>query len=167
MFWRICAEMMLPIFDIPENWRWIDLLTVVTTIPDKSYQIQQNAILHEGLYPVVSQSKNNIEGYCNQADKLLQHNIPLLVFGDHSKTIKYVDFDFVVGADGTKILYPFINAKFLYYCIMSNINKLPTKSYGRHFGLLSHIPIALPSLEEQGRIVSKLEQILPFVQDLS
>ena len=154
-------------FDIPDNWKWTNLLNVATTVSDKSYQIQQNAILKGGLYPVVSQSQNYIEGYCNQKDKVLKHDTPFLVFGDHSKTIKHIDFDFVIGADGTKILYPFIASKFLYYCLMSNINKLPTKNYGRHFGLLSEIPIALPPLEEQNRIVAKLEQILPLISNLS
>ena len=116
---------------------------------------------------MVSQSQNLVEGYCNDKSKLLSHKKPFLVFGDHSKTLKYVDFDFVVGADGTKILESFIDTKFLYYHLLRNIYNLPTKSYGRHFSLLSDIAIALPPLEEQNRIVAKLEQILPLIADLS
>ena len=154
-------------FEIPDNWRWTRLSFISTNISDKQFQIKQSEILQDGIYPVVSQSQNLIEGYCNDKNKLLSHKKPFLVFGDHSKTLKYVDFDFVVGADDTKILESFVDAKFLYYHLLRNICNLPTKSYGRHFTLLSDIAIALPPLEEQNRIVAKLEQILPLIADLS
>ena len=57
-------------------------------IPTKQYQIQQKEIQSEGMYPVVSQSMNMIEGYYDDAAKLLKNSNVILIFGDHSKTFE-------------------------------------------------------------------------------
>ena len=81
-------------FDIPESWEWVRLETVTYCIGDKSNQIKQSEILQEGQYPVVSQSMNRIEGYSNEKNKILKvEPVSVIVFGDHSKTLKLIDFE--------------------------------------------------------------------------
>ena len=41
----------------------------------------------------------------NEED-LFKVDKPVVIFGDHTQVIKFVDFDFVLGADGVKILKP-------------------------------------------------------------
>ena len=41
----------------------------------------------------------------------------MIIFGDHTRRIKFIDFKFAVGADGTKLLHPFksLSPKFFFY----------------------------------------------------
>ena len=93
-------------FEIPKGWEWVRLGEISSQIPSKQYQIKQSDIIKEGRYPVVSQSINLIEGYSNVEDKLLMIDNPVVIFGDHTRHVKYIDFNFIVGADGIKIINP-------------------------------------------------------------
>ena len=85
------------------EWKEKKLGDVLKAIPTKLYQIKNTEILENGKYKVVDQGKNKIAGYSNNIDKLFK-NDEAIVFGDHTTILKYIDFDFIVGADGTKIL---------------------------------------------------------------
>lgn len=154
-------------FAIPEKWKWCSLMDVVEVISSKQYQIQTKDVLENGKYPVVSQSKDLLDGYCNDRNKLLEkNNIPIVVFGDHTKVVKFINFQFIVGADGTKLLHnkSNINIKYLYYVIKYNIIGIKNGGYSRHFKFLKVRPVPLPPLEEQRRIVERLDEILSVVE---
>ena len=87
---------------LPQGWCYCNYKDVFSDVPSKAYQILQSDIQNDGKYPVISQSVNYIEGYTN-TNNVFQHKIPCIIFGDHTRNVKYVDFDFVVGADGVKI----------------------------------------------------------------
>ena len=153
--------------NLPSNWKVCNLENISYILSDKNKQIKQSDILQKGKYPVISQSLNTIEGYCNDSNKVLKNPNIIIVFGDHSKTLKYINFDFVIGADGTKLIVPIkINEKFLYYVLQSNLINLPQKDYGRHFSLLKKYQIPIPPIEEQQRIVEQLDKLLPLCDDL-
>ncbi len=98
--------------------------------------LNSKEIKQSGVYPVISQSKEFIIGYSDNAGLLVKDNFPLIVFGDHSKTIKFIEEPFIIGADGVKILKPKsdYNEKFFYYFLHGVITD--TKDYGRHYSLL-------------------------------
>jgi type I restriction enzyme S subunit len=83
----------------------------------------------------------------------------VIVFGDHTRAFKFVDFPFVRGADGTQILKPRdgINALFFYYACQSI--DLPARGYNRHFTILKDKLIPIPSPEEQANIGVVLQQL--------
>jgi type I restriction enzyme S subunit len=89
------------------------------------------------------------------------------VFGDHTRTVKFVDFRFAQGADGLKILRakPSVIPKFLYY-LASNL-EIPSRGYNRHWPVLKRMRVHVPSLEEQLRIVPILDKFDALVNDLS
>lgn len=89
----------------------------------------------------------------------MEYKQPVIVFGDHTRVVKYIAFDFIVGADGVKILLPNINSKYFYYLILNASENIKNRGYGRHFGLLSKEEYLIPPLKEQHRIVSMLETI--------
>lgn len=146
-------------FEIPKNWTWVKLSEVTNSISTRPYQILQSEIRSKGTYPVVSQGKQLIEGYSENTSRVLYLQSPLLVFGDHTKNLKFIDFDFIVGADGTKILSPIlILPKYLFFALLYCINNLPTRNYGRHFRLLNLMYFPLPPLNEQKMIIKRLEK---------
>jgi type I restriction enzyme S subunit len=121
-------------------------------------KIQRKDFLNEGAHPVVSQEEGLINGYWNKKADLFRVSTPIVVFGDHTKVLKYVDFDFVLGADGVKILQPraFLIPKFFFYQLQAaNLDSL---GYARHYKLLKELQIAYPMHQEQQRIVGILDE---------
>ena len=137
----------------------IDRVLGTTKIPKKQF-------LAEGNYPIISQEKSYINGYWNKSEDLLKVDRPLVVFGDHTKKLKYIDFDFVLGADGVKVLLPIkpIDARFFYYQLQSIT--LDDLGYARHYRLLKQEIIVYPPLEEQKKIVELIDKILEPIQSL-
>ena len=81
----------------------------------------QAEYLREGKIPIVDQGKELIGGYTEDKSRLCKAELPVIVFGDHTKCLKFIDFPFALGADGVKVLRPKINAnpKYLYYVLKS------------------------------------------------
>lgn len=122
-------------------------------------KIQRKDFLEIGEYPIISQEQDFINGYWDNSNDLFKVKKPIVIFGDHTQVLKYVDFDFVLGADGVKILQPTnsIDPRFFYY-FLQNIN-LGSLGYARHYRLLKEIEVSYPkSLPEQQRIVSILDE---------
>jgi type I restriction enzyme, S subunit len=120
-------------------------------------KLKRQDYLEEGAYPVVSQEAELISGYWNDLSAVMGVEGPVVVFGDHTCCLKYVDFDFVVGADGTKVLQPLegVAAKYLYYGLRSQ--PIQQTGYARHFKLLREISLPNLSIQEQRRITEHLD----------
>jgi len=119
-------------------------------------KIQRKDFLEDGVFPVISQEADFINGYWDNAADVFKVTRPVVIFGDHTKVLKYVDF--VLGADGVKILPPckFLLPKFFFYQLQTaNLDSL---GYARHYKLLKELEIAYPPLAEQRRIVGILDE---------
>ena len=146
-------------FAIPSSWTWCYLESISDSIGGKTNQIQANEVKEKGETPVVSQGRKYIDGYTSFSSKVIT-DIPVILFGDHTKIVKYINFEFVVGADGTKLLKPIcVDNKFFYYLITYASFTIFDLGYSRHYSLLKKCPLPLPPLEEQKRIVAKLDEI--------
>jgi type I restriction enzyme, S subunit len=138
---------------------------VFSVIPSKKYQIKNLDICSTGTYPVVDQGLEVISGYSNESEKVFE-NIPVIVFGDHTTIVKYIDFSFIVGADGTKILKNNIGIlKYLYYCLI--FNNVEQEGYKRHFSILKNLYLQLPENEEQQKIVGFLGVVDEKIEGLA
>ena len=144
--------------NLPNGWLIVDFNSIFETISSKPYQIKQSQIKSHGIRPVVSQSMNHIEGYTNEANYLHLQS-PVLVFGDHTRIVKYIDFDFVVGADGVKIINPLFYQRYAYYMILYASINIEDKGYSRHFCQIAKFTYCLPPLKEQIRIVAQIEEL--------
>ncbi len=122
-------------------------------------KIQRKDFLESGIFPVISQEQDLINGYWNKKEDVFHVSKPVVVFGDHTQILKYVDFDFVLGADGVKLLQPkeFLHPRYFYY-FLKNVN-LRSLGYARHYRLLKEKNINYPeSISEQERIVKTLDE---------
>lgn len=125
---------------------------------DRNLQINSNSYLSNGIIPIVDQGNKNIAGYTNDKKYIINSkNDGYIIFGDHTRIIKFIDFDFAIGADGTKILYSsslILNKLLFYYLKNSKITNL---GYSRHFKLLKELIFIIPtSLDEQKAIADIL-----------
>jgi type I restriction enzyme S subunit len=154
-------------FEIPEGWEWVRLGEISSQISSKQYQIKQSEIVKTGLYPVVSQSQKIIEGYSNNEDKLIKLENPVIIFGDHTRCVKYIDFDFIIGADGVKVINPVgICSKYMYISLLYNALNIIDRGYSRHFQFLNRKLISLPPLKEQKRIAKKVDELFTIIKQL-
>lgn len=143
---------------IAYNGKW-DFVEIENTIEKVKYtaKIKKAKFLDKGKYPIIDQSEKFIAGYWNRKEDVFRVSNPIVIFGDHTKCFKYIDFDFVLGADGVKILKPTDEyvPKFFYF-ILSNL-KIKNLGYSRHYKELKRMKIPLPPLEIQEQIVAELD----------
>ena len=146
-------------FNAPISWQWVRLSSVTYPVGSKINQIQSKDILPTGLYPVVSQSQKLVDGYADEQGKVI-YDLPLVMFGDHTRVVKLIDFPFIIGADGTKFHKSIlIDTHYLYYWMKTMANSLRNRGYARHYSLLKSCPIPLPPIKEQHRIVARIKQL--------
>lgn len=129
------------------------------TLTDK--KIPQKEYLSKGVYPVFDQGQKYIGGYTDTEEKLVECELPVIVFGDHTRVIKFVNRPFVAGADGVKVLQPkrFYSPQLLEYFTLHIATYLTNHGYARHYQHLVKSTIPLPPINEQQRIVAKIEAL--------
>ncbi len=112
--------------------------------------------MQKGSIPVVDQGKELIGGYTENKDTLHESEPPCIVFGDHTRCVKFIDFNFAQGADGVKVLKPteLYTPEFSYRVLQAV--SLPDKGYSRHFKFLKDTSFPLPPPNEQKRIANKI-----------
>jgi len=133
---------------------------VLIRLNGKNYQIQTSQYGDIGKYPVIDQGKGAIIGYCDREDKRFRcPDDGLIVFGDHTCITKFVDFDFVVGADGTQLLQAKkgYSTKFLAYQLQHE--GIEPTGYNRHFKFLKERVFYVPAIEEQSAIAQVLSDM--------
>ncbi len=115
--------------------------------------------LQEGKYAIYDQSQEkDIAGFSNKEQGLCR-NYPAVLFGDHSRVVKYINEPFFIGADGVKIIRPKednLIPEFLYYDL--KYHTIPNTGYNRHFKYIKMISLTKSSLEEQRRFLSIAQQ---------
>jgi type I restriction enzyme S subunit len=151
--------------ELPKGWEVIVLGKACDKISLNGIKIKQKDYLQKGIFPVVDQGQEIIGGYFNDEKLLVPSEPPYIIFGDHTKVKKFINFKFVAGADGVKVLKPhsIYDPKFFYYLI--HTVKIPDKGYARHFQFLEKKEIPLPPLSEQQEIVAKIEELFSQLEN--
>ncbi|WP_336012536.1 restriction endonuclease subunit S [Fusobacterium polymorphum] len=146
---------------IPDNWVWTKYDVLFSDISKSEKKIEEKNYLENGEIAIVSQGKDKIVGYSDILKvEPYKEELPLIIFGDHTLNVKYIDFPFYIGADGVKVLKTtsIIISKFLFY-LLNNLKTftLINTGYRRHYPILKKLFFPLPPLNEQKRIVEKLD----------
>lgn len=132
---------------------------VLKDVTRKGTKIQTDEYLTEGKFPIIDQGNNDIAGYRDDETGLFT-DVPAIVFGDHTRIVKYITEPFFLGADGVKVLVPIdrtMNCKYLYYQLLSA--KIPDTGYNRHFKWVKELEFQLPSRNEQDDVVKRLDKL--------
>jgi type I restriction enzyme S subunit len=142
---------------LPQGWQEKTFGDVVLPVSVNEKKLPRGDYLESGKYPVVDQGQRFIGGYSNDERRVISEDLPLLVFGDHTRAFKYLDQPFIPGADGVKVLKPNgVNAKWLYQ--IAHALDFPDKGYARHFQHLKSARLLVPPPDEQVSIVAELEK---------
>jgi len=141
---------------VQSNWPMVKLGEVIRTItPPK--KIQKAEFGKAGMYPIIDQSQDEIAGWTDDSTATVNVAKAVVIFGDHTCSVKYTERPFVQGADGIKILETsdLLRPRFLFYWLKTF--PIQSDGYKRHFSKLVETVIPLPPLAEQEQIVAELD----------
>ena len=131
---------------VPEGWEKKKVGEVIAKVP-RSKQIPTKDYQNEGAIPIIDQSRDYIAGYTDDIESRVESNEPYIVFGDHTRILKYVPFPFAKGADGTQLIMS-NNLDLMPQCLLftSLVSvDLSNYSYARHFKYLKEEEILVPT----------------------
>lgn len=155
----IVPQLRFPEFANDGDWEEAKVGDVIKTItPPK--KLNSSEYKKNGKYPIIDQSQSYICGYSDDEDALMNHNNEdLIVFGDHTCVLKFVNFPFIQGADGIKIIKSKDSNKliesFLFQSLLNN--SVASREYKRHFSELKEKKFCFShSIVEQQKIASCL-----------
>jgi type I restriction enzyme, S subunit len=145
---------------LPEAWI---VVPFVRSIDDKRVpiiKVQQAKYKNAGQFPIIDQGQKLIAGYWDDEGDVYRGRLPVIVFGDHTRAFKFVDFPFVAGADGTHVLAPCADRfdPYFLYLALSSLD-IPSRGYNRHFRFLKERSVVAPPLPEQRAIAAVLRTV--------
>ena len=118
-----------------------------------------------GKHPIIDQGQEMVAGFTDLEDGLFDA-VPAIVFGDHTRIIKYVDYPFFLGADGVKVLrskVPDANYRYLYYALENA--RIPNTGYNRHYKWLKELEIEYPPINQQIKTVKVLDEVESIIHN--
>lgn len=143
----------------PSTWDVLPFSDAIKDVTGGNPKIKSSDYLKSGVLAVVDQGQSDIAGYVDDVTLACKASLPAIVFGDHTKALKFIEQPFALGADGVKVLEPIekLDKRFVYHYL--NQLTLPDNAgYSRHFKFLKEKFIPLPPLPEQRRIAAILDK---------
>lgn len=131
---------------VPEGWEKKKVGELIAKVP-RSKQIPTKDYQKKGVIPIIDQSRDYIAGYTDDMESKVESNEPYIVFGDHTRVLKFVPFPFAKGADGTQLIMS-NNLDLMPQCLLftSLVSvDLSNYSYARHFKYLKEEEILVPT----------------------
>lgn len=133
--------------EIPEGWE-SDIVENLLAKETRTVKKLSSQYENYGLIPIIDQSTDFICGYTDDEESRITSELPRIVFGDHTRILKFINFDFARGADGTQVLLSKnkrVPQHFFYHTLL----KIDLSNYGyaRHFKFLKDTRIIIPNYE--------------------
>lgn len=153
--------------ELPSDWELVRAPKTFTRVSTRGHQLDSTDYMESGTIPIVDQGKSAIAGYTESAGLAIDPpSEGLIVFGDHTCVVKWVDFPFVVGADGVQLLKAHSHCYAPYLAQFLGAKGVQPTGYNRHFARLKQLQIALPPLSEQRRIAEVLSDVDDLLKSL-
>jgi len=121
---------------VPEGWEKRQVKELLAKI-SRPKKIKKEDYLDDGPIPCVDQSREFIGGYTDDDEAKIDIDRPIIIFGDHTRILKFIDFPFACGADGTQIIISndeAVSQEYLYFAL--DAIDLSNYFYARHFKFL-------------------------------
>ena len=135
-----------PIIDgVPKGWKK-ELVNNLLENVKRTKEIKSSDYKNVGLIPIIDQSRNFLAGYTNDKEALINKNLPVIIFGDHTRILKFILFPFAKGADGTQLIISNNNRmpqSLLYFSLIAV--DLSNYHYARHYKYLKAKSILVPT----------------------
>ena len=153
---------------VPEGWEYKEVGSLISKTP-RTKQVKKSEYKNSGEIPIIDQSREFIAGYTDDRETIVDLGVPVIVFGDHTRILKLINFPFAKGADGTQLIVSGIEEmpQHLLYCSLVNID-LSNYHYARHFKYLKASKIIVPTKnisEEFESIVEIYFKVIQILRD--
>lgn len=145
-----------PHIPVDPEWQTDELQNLVDTVTPP-LKLQTSEYGKMGEIPIIDQSQDYIAGWTDQAAAAIDPQDGLVIFGDHTCAVKFVDRPFAQGADGIKILRTRQGLLPKYLALYLQAYPLAQDGYRRHFSKLKEFPIRFPEVDVQQAIVAEIE----------
>ena len=144
---------------IPQGWEVKKIAELLAKV-SRQGKIKTQDYLQAGELPVIDQGRELVGGYTNDADVEYSGELPVIVFGDHTRILKFIDFPFACGADGTQLLRSNDERMpvSLFYYTLSAI-ELSDFAYARHFKFLKEELVVVPMAEVATAFSARVDPI--------
>jgi type I restriction enzyme, S subunit len=142
---------------LPSGWCWVPFELVFSDETSSDKKLKQEDYLEHGGFPVIDQGAIEVGGYSNDSTLLYDGELPVVVFGDHTRCVKLLSRPFIQGAEGVKVLRPSPLVEPGYAFFLLRAISIPERSYGRHFKFVKPAWFPLAPRAEQLELVSRLQ----------
>lgn len=150
------ASLVSKLISPASNWSTAMFDQIFVVSNQKAAQICSGDYLEAGAIPIVDQGQNLIAGYSNDNSTYVVP--PVIIFGDHTRVVKWVDFPFRPGADGTQLLRTtgIVHPKFAFHLLANT--PIQNLGYSRHMRMLKETTFRVPKeLDVQAHIAEQLD----------
>lgn len=150
---------------VPEGWKRASVGSLIGKV-DRTKQIKTSDYKRSGSIPIIDQSRDFIAGYTDDREALVEVSSPIIVFGDHTRILKLIQFPFAKGADGTQLIVTKCRnmPQRLLYCSLVNVD-LSNYHYARHFKYLKAEEILVPTTEISNKFETFATDIFSQIQN--
>ena len=150
---------------VPEGWIKEEIGKIIKKV-HRTKQIVASEYKDEGSVPIVDQSRAFVAGYTNDLEARVDFGIPIIVFGDHTRIVKLIQFPFAKGADGTQLIISdcLEMPQRLLYCSIMNVD-LSNYHYARHFKYLKEEKIMIPTVKVANEFENNVTGIFSKIQN--
>ena len=144
--------------NVPKGWAVCTFGDILEYEQPQQYIVNSTDYSDEYEIPVLTAGKSFIIGKTNEKSGMCKH-LPVIIFDDFTTDSKYVDFPFKVKSSAMKILHAKGNVNPKYVAYLMSVTRLVGDTHKRYWiSEYSKIPIMLPPVNEQERIVSLIEK---------
>ena len=151
--------------EIPEGWGVESVGNLLDKVT-KAEKIENNSIEFVGRIPVIDQSQKYIAGFTNNQSSLIQPQNGHVIFGDHTRVVKFINFDYARGADGTQVLISNNEniSNILLYHMIEDFD-LSNYGYARHFKFLKEKIVIVPDKEVSSKFETQANVIYEKIKN--
>ena len=151
--------------EIPEGWGVESVGNLLDKVT-KAEKIENNSIEFVGRIPVIDQSQKYIAGFTNNQNSLIQPQNGHVIFGDHTRVVKFINFDYARGADGTQVLISNNEniSNILLYHMIEDFD-LSNYGYARHFKFLKEKLVIVPDKKISLQFANKADVIYKKIRN--